>query len=266
MRVTLALPAAVVILSGCIGVGTMRELAPDVGTHVRYAAPVSAVRHALPGAIEQRGLRIELEESVDSVTTMVIARKGAGFFSNGVMVRVLVWPAADGAQTSARVVARSRYALDLSGAADRWEPRTIAALDAALDPQTIGPFPGMEVRGRTGDRNDAPLRGRVVAAADGTLLFRPLTPEGDALTPLAALRDLAVLRGSYSHRSEGAVVGSLGGLLLGAVIGAATSDGVDRRTAMSWGMSIGMASGALAGMLVGGAIRTEVWSAAGAPR
>jgi hypothetical protein len=88
----------------------------------------------------------------------------------------------------------------------------------------------------------------------------------DEFVPLATLRDVAVFRGSYSHRSEGALIGSIVGMLAGAIIGsAAASDSFDRPNSASLGFLIGSTVGVLAGVGIGASIRTEVWSEIGTP-
>jgi hypothetical protein len=263
MRLTPVLPLVVVTLSGCVGVGTMKSLAPDAGVEVRYAVPADTVRHALPGALQQRGLRIAAEERFDSLRTMVIAEKGIGLFAYGALVRVLVSSAGAGTQATARFAVRSHSALDWSGYAGRWRPRAIAALDARLEPAALGPFPGMDVRGRTGDGNGPLVRGTVTAAADGSLQFRSRAAPTDPPIPVATLHDLAVFRGAYTHRSEGANIGAFVGMVAGVVIAATTSDDADRRNAVAWGIIIGSAAGTFTGALTGSLIRSEVWSTGG---
>jgi hypothetical protein len=260
VRFILALFGTAATLSGCVGVGTMRTLAPDEGVEVRYAVPADSVLDALPGALADRHLRIEVREPADSVTTVVIAKKGANLFSYGELVRVRVTRTALADVTSARLVARSGYALDHSGRVDRVAPRVIQTLDASLSAAALGPFPGMQVRGRTGTDGE-PLRGRVIVGSDSALWLAPDPSAPSAAVRLAALRDVAVFRGSYSHRSEGATVGYLVGAVAGMAIGAAQSDGWGNGT---WtGCLIGGAVGLLAGMGIGAAIRTEVWSEVG---
>jgi hypothetical protein len=258
--------AAAVVACGCVGTGTMRSLAPDAGVEVRYAVPADTVLAALPSALHGRGLRVAVHESFDSATRMVIATKGANLVTWGTLVRVLVRPSVAGDHSTARFLARSSFALDHSGRVDRVTPRAIAALDRILGPAAVGPFPGMTVRGRSVTESRSLVRGTVIAGTDGVLRVQPDGSAAGGPVPLATLRDLMVLRGTFGHRSEGATVGSLVGMVAGTIIGAATSDGPDRRNAALTGMLIGGTGGLLTGMLVGSAIRTDVWSPAGPTR
>lgn len=261
MRFLLTLAATATMLSGCVGVGTMRTLAPDEGVEVRYALPADSVLDALPGALADRHLRIEVREPADSATTVIIAGKGTNLLTYGELVRVRVKQAAMENVTSAWIVARSRSALDHSGRVDRVVPRVIRTLDASLGPAALGPFPGMRVRGRTGADGESFVRGTVVVGPDSTLWLAPDPSAPSAAVCLAALRDVAVFRGSYSHRSEGGIVGFLVGSVVGLVIGAGQLDG--SYDPMGFGLVIGGTVGLLAGIGIGAAIRTEVWSEIG---
>jgi hypothetical protein len=264
MRSLVPLLSTAVLLSGCVGAGTMRTLAPDAGAEVRYAVPVDTLLAALPGALERRGLHPSAPAPFDSATTMLIASKSAGLFSWGGLLRVLASPTSGG-QSSARVVARSRSALDWSGAVDRVAPRAIEALDASLGPAALGPFPGMRVRGRADGGTGPFLRGTVVTGPDGALRLAPDGTAGDTSIRLAMLRDVAVFRGAYTHRWEGANIGGFGGLVAGAIIGAAAASEGERGQGASIGMLIGVFGGMLVGSGVGAAIRSEIWSPVSPP-
>jgi hypothetical protein len=168
MRFLLALFGTAAALSGCVGVDTMRTLAPDEGVEVRHALPADSVLDALPGALAGRGLRVRVRDPSDSSTTVIIAKKGSGPFGNGELVRVRVRRPAAGDLTSARFVARSHDALELSGRVDRVVLRVIQALDDSLGPAALGPFPGMRVRGRSGGDRESFLHGTVMVGADST--------------------------------------------------------------------------------------------------
>ena len=254
------------LIAGCIGAGTMRAIAPDAGLEARYTLPAETVRAGLDSALRTRGLRLEEETRLDSMTTMVLAAKKASFFSYGEYVRVFLRWSPGPSQTSARVVARSRYALDLSGRADRATPRLLQALDGALGAGAVGPQPGDRVRGRWGPGGGRYVTG-LAAMADGTPHLSPDGPSAAAPIPLTTLTDVAVFRGSYSHRSEGATIGMLVGLVGGMVIGySAEPTDSYRGSAAALGGLVEMAAGALLGAGAGELARTQVWSEVGSVR
>ena len=261
MRFLLTLFGTTVILSGCVSVGTMRSLAPDQGVEVRYALPPDSVLDALPTALADRHLRIAVREPADSATTVIIARKGTNLFTYGELVRVRVTQTAMGNETTARFVARSRSAFDYSGRVDRVAPRVVQTLDASLGAAALGPFPGMRVRGRTDADRGPFVQGTVIVGPDSALWLAPDPSAPSAAVRLAALGDVAVFRGSYSHRFEGGTVGVLVGSLVGLIIGAGQVDG--SYAPMQFGLVIGGTVGLLAGMGIGAAIRTEGWSEVG---
>jgi hypothetical protein len=254
------------LIAGCVGAGTMRAIAPDAGLEARYTLPVETVRAGLDSALRTRGLRLEEEAWFDSTTTVVLASRGASFFSYGEYVRVSLQRSNGPSQTSARVVARSRYALDLSGRADRSAPRLLQALDGALGAGAVGPQPGDRVRGRR-DSGDGRYVMGLAAVVDGALHLSPDRPSADPPIPMTALTDVAVFRGSYSHRAEGATIGMLVGLVGGMLVGyAAEPTDSYRGSAAALGGLVGTAAGALLGAGAGELARTQVWSEVGSVR
>jgi len=267
MRLTALVLCLPLPITGCIGAGTMRGIAPDAGLEARYALPSDSVLTALDTALRRRGLRVEEETRVDSTTTMVIASKGANLFGNGEFVRVLVQRSPDVPAASARVVARSRHMLDPSGRADRTAPRLLQALDGALGASAIGPQPGDRVRGRWEGERGAYVTGAAVTGPGGTLRLSPDANAAAEPIPMAALTDVAVFRGSYSHRLEGAMIGILVGLVAGACVGYGTESRDEYRgMAAVAGAALGGGAGLVLGIVGGQLIRTEVWSPTGPHR
>lgn len=241
----------------------MRAISLDAGIEAGYLAPADTVLVALGSALELRGLKLEEEARLDSATTMVIASRGGSFFSYGEFVRALVRERPAPAPSAVKIVARSRYALDLSGRVDRIAPRLLQSLDGALGGDAVTPQPGDRVRGRLGTNAGRYVTGTATAGPEGPLFSSDATA-ADTPIPMAALTDLEVFRGSYSHRSEGATIGLLLGMVAGTLIGYATEPSREYRGAAAVsGAILGGGTGLLLGVVVGELIRTEVWSATG---
>lgn len=260
MRRPLLLPILLIAPAGCATTAMMRSIPLDAGIEARYAVPADTLVAALPAVLGSRGLKLVGPPERDSNPTMLIAASNPGFFSYGEYVRVLAETRPHQPRGVARVVARSRYLLDASGRVDRVAPRLLQALDAALGRDALGPFAGDRIRARAA--TGAPLvQGRVVEDSAGALL---LAPAGGAPMPISDLTDVAIYRGRYAHRAEGATVGFVLGLAVGIVVASNTGTGDDPYGyAGLVKLSIVMAGGGIgtiAGAVVGTAIHSTVWS------
>jgi len=247
------LPAAV----GCATVGMMRGLPPDAGQLAHYAASPDTLTAVAEAAVRQQGLAVAEVTRPDSLTRVVIGRKPPGLFSKGEYVRF--WIERDtGSLTAVRVVTKPAQLLELTHR-DR-APSLFRAMDAQLDAEAIGPWPGMRVR--AAPHGGAPIVGNVVRVTRDTIVL--LTGYDIAPQPLALgdLGGLAVTRGSYGHTREGALIGVLVGGIVGAVVASATMDSGDPFAGLGVfiGATAGAAGGALVGGALGGGMRTEVWS------
>jgi hypothetical protein len=241
----------------------MRSLPLDLGSEARYAVPAREVQHALPDALDQVGASASVDEPLDSLTRIIIASRSATLFSNGDLSRVMVGPDSVGG-TEVRVLSRSQYLLDMSGRADRTAPRILAALDEVLGPGAVVPFPGLRVRGRGADGTQ--LSGTIMSNGGGSWSLTVGEAEGAGEVPLSELTDPAVLRGTYNHRAEGGLIGSLLGLGVGLAIAAGRSGSTFDRSDQLWvDLWLGSVVGSLVGMVVGSAMRTEVWSPMATP-
>jgi hypothetical protein len=253
LSVIAVLPAAV----GCATVGMMRALPPDAGQLAHYAASPDTLTAVAAAAVRQQGLAVAEVTQPDPLTRVVIGRKPPGLFSKGEYVRF--WIERDtGSLTAVRVVTKSAQLLDLTHR-DR-APSLFRAMDAQLDAEAIGPWPGMRVRATP--QRGAPIVGSVVRVTKDSIVL--LTGYYTAPQPLALgnLSGLAVTRGSYSHSGEGALIGVLVGGIVGAVVASASGDSGDPFAGLGIfiGATAGAAGGGLIGAVLGGSTRTEVWS------
>jgi hypothetical protein len=220
---------------------------------VRYAVPPDSLATVLLAVLARRRLTLVEGPTGDSTTAVAIAESPMSLFSYGEYVRVLA-QSRPGQPSMVRVAARSRYLLDASGRVDRVAPRLFQAFDSALGPSAVGPYTGDRIRGRT-TAGGPRVTGQVTDAQDGVPWLMP--DDGGPGTPVADLRDLAIDRGRYSHRGEGATIGALLGRVAGVVV---TQSASDPNPYAGQAVFAGVVIGGLAGFVVGHAFQTTVWS------
>ncbi|HMA41735.1 MAG TPA: hypothetical protein VKP10_16790 [Gemmatimonadales bacterium] len=77
-------------MAACASTGGMRSQPLDAGETKVYAAPLNTVAPAARQAVLAAGLDVDTVSQPDSLTWMIIAKKGMSFFSYGEVVRVVV--------------------------------------------------------------------------------------------------------------------------------------------------------------------------------
>ena len=123
--------AVVVLMAGaCASTAGLRSAPLDAGETKFYAAPLAVVGPAARQAVLSAGLDVDTVSTPDSLTWMIIAKKGISLFSYGELVRVVV------AQTPARAVAvrvytKRRLATNVTAKGD-WSGPIFQQLDLIL--------------------------------------------------------------------------------------------------------------------------------------
>ena len=251
------------LLTACVGTSAVRSLPLHSGVRAEYRASRDSVLDAVPPALGQVGQGVVEQIAPDSVTDLVIGKKGVNLLSWGEVSRVQVSARVNG-NSRLYAVARPRYLLDWSGWAGRSAIRTVAAVDKTLGPDRLALFEGAAVRGATTD-DGAELQGQVIVGSDG--LFSLLPDENsDVALPMGSLSNLEILRGSWRHGAEGAFVGAvIGTAAYVALLAKATECvvtigyGSACREDTS-GLELTALLSPIVGFLVGSIFRTEVWS------
>ena len=85
-----ALAIAVVITAACASTAGLRSEPLDAGETKFYSAPLAVVGPAARQAVLSAGLNVDTVSTPDSLTWMIIAKKGMSLFSYGELVRVVV--------------------------------------------------------------------------------------------------------------------------------------------------------------------------------
>ena len=91
------LAGAAVIVAACASTAGLRSAPLDAGETKFYAAPLAVVAPAARQAVLSAGLNVDSVATLDSLTWMIIAKKGMSLFSYGELVRVVVAQTPDGA-------------------------------------------------------------------------------------------------------------------------------------------------------------------------
>src|SRR6266568_834246 len=101
-----------VIAVGCASAGGMRSEPLDAGEVKFYAAPLNTVAPAARQAVLAAGLAVDTVSQPDSLTWMIIAKKGMSLFSYGELVRVVVQQTTEG-PVAVRVFTKRRLATNI---------------------------------------------------------------------------------------------------------------------------------------------------------
>jgi hypothetical protein len=119
-----------VCMSACASAGGMRSEALNAGETKFYAAPLNTVAPAARQAVLAVGLDVDTVARLDSLTWMIIAKKGMSLFSYGEMVRVVVEQTPEGA-VAVRVFTKRRLATNITAKGD-WSGPIFERLDHML--------------------------------------------------------------------------------------------------------------------------------------
>lgn len=95
-----------------------------------YAAPLGVVVPAAQQAVLSAGLDVDQVSQPDSLTWMIIAKKGMSFFSYGELVRVVARQTPEGAVV-VRVITKRRLATNITAKGD-WSGPIFERLDQIL--------------------------------------------------------------------------------------------------------------------------------------
>jgi hypothetical protein len=125
------LAGALILPAACASAGGMRTEPLDVGEAKFYASPMSVVVPAAQEAVVSAGLDVDQVSQPDSLTWMIIAKKGMSFFSWGELVRVVAQQTPDGAAVVVRVFTKRRMATNIT-AKDDWSGPIFERLDQIL--------------------------------------------------------------------------------------------------------------------------------------
>lgn len=126
------LAALAVIAAGCASAGGMRSEPLDAGEVKFYTAPLNTVAPAARQAVLAAGLDVDTVSQADSLTWMIIAKKGMSFFSYGELVRVVVHQTPEG-PVAVRVFTKRRMATNITAKGD-WSGPIYGQLDHILAP------------------------------------------------------------------------------------------------------------------------------------
>ena len=118
------------IMAACASTGGMRSQPLDAGETKVYAAPLNTVAPAARQAVLAAGLDVDTVSQPDSLTWMIIAKKGKSFFSYGEVVRVEVQQTPEGA-VAGRVSTNRRVAPIVTARGD-WSKPIFDQLDHIL--------------------------------------------------------------------------------------------------------------------------------------
>lgn len=118
------------IMAACASTGGMRSQPLDAGETKVYAAPLNTVAPAARQAVLAAGLDVDTVSQQDSLTWMIIGKKGMSFFSYGEVVRVVVQQNPEGA-VAVRVFTKRRLATNVTARGD-WSKPIFDQLDHIL--------------------------------------------------------------------------------------------------------------------------------------
>jgi hypothetical protein len=124
------LAALAVIAAGCASAGGMRSEPLDAGEVKFYAAPLNTVAPAARQAVLAAGLAVDTVSQPDSLTWMIVAKKGMSLFSYGELVRVVVQQTTEG-PVAVRVFTKRRLATNITARGD-WSGKIYEQLDQIL--------------------------------------------------------------------------------------------------------------------------------------
>jgi hypothetical protein len=124
------LGVAAVIIAACASTAGLRSAPLDAGETKFYAAPLAVVGPAARQAVLSAGLNVDSVATLDSLTWMIIAKKGMSLFSYGELVRVVVAQTPDGA-VAVRVFTKRRLATNVTAKGD-WSGPIFQELDLIL--------------------------------------------------------------------------------------------------------------------------------------
>src|SRR2546430_6027325 len=124
---TCAFAAAVAITAACASTAGLRSAPLDAGETKFYAAPLAVVGPAAGQAVLAAGLNVDTVSPPDSLTWMIIAKKGMSLFSYGELVRVVVAQTPDRA-VAVRVYTKRRLATNVTAKGD-WSGPIFQQLD-----------------------------------------------------------------------------------------------------------------------------------------
>jgi hypothetical protein len=117
-------------LAACASTGGMRSQPLEAGETKVYAAALNTVAAAARQAVLAAGLKVDTVSQPDSLTWMIIAKKGMSLFSYGEVVRVVVQQTPEGA-VAVRVFTKRRLATNLTAKGD-WSKPIFEQLDHIL--------------------------------------------------------------------------------------------------------------------------------------
>jgi len=124
------LAVVAVIAGACASTAGLRSAPLDAGETKFYAAPLGVVGPAARQAVLSVGLNVDTVSTPDSLTWMIIAKKGMSLFSYGELVRVVVAQTPDGA-VAVRVFTKRRLATNVTAKGD-WSGPIFQQLDSIL--------------------------------------------------------------------------------------------------------------------------------------
>src|SRR5438105_2469208 len=166
-----ALAIAVVITAACASTAGLRSEPLDAGETKFYSAPLAVVGPAARQAVLSAGLNVDTVSTPDSLTWMIIAKKGMSLFSYGELVRVVVAQTPDRA-VAVRVFTKRRLATNVTATGD-WSGAIFQQLDRTLAKPWrregaglpgAGGTAGPAWRGRSWGRRDQQRRQELAAA------------------------------------------------------------------------------------------------------
>jgi len=124
------LAALAIIAAGCASVGGLRSEPLDAGEVKFYTARLDVVAPPPRQAVLAAGLDVDSTSQPDSLTWIIIAKKGMSFFSYGELVRVVVQQTTEG-PVAVRVFTKRRMATNVMAKGD-WSGTIYEKLDHIL--------------------------------------------------------------------------------------------------------------------------------------
>lgn len=131
MGFRLAAPA--IVAAACATAGGMSSEPLDAGEAKLYTAPIAIVAPAARQAVLAAGLDLDAVSQPDSLTWMIVAKKGLSLSSYGELVRVVVQRNPEGS-VAVRVLTKRRLATNVTAKGD-WSGPIFDHLDHILTPQ-----------------------------------------------------------------------------------------------------------------------------------
>lgn len=119
-----------ILAAACASAGGMRSEPLDAGEAKFYTEPLAIVAGAARQAVLFADLSVDTVFQADSLTWMIIAKKGMSLFSYGELVRVVAQQTPDGAVV-VRVFTKRRLATNVT-AKDDWSGPIFEQLDHIL--------------------------------------------------------------------------------------------------------------------------------------